>query len=74
MAKHTHAKYGKFQNVMARACGYIAIKAHTSVISTNSMSTAANMLFFKPNCSGVKAILKMMFNIKGNATINGIVF
>jgi hypothetical protein len=38
------------------------------------MSIAANKLFFRPNCKGVKAKLKMRFKIKGRATIKEIFF
>jgi hypothetical protein len=56
-ATDTHFAYGKM-NIMA------VIK----VISTNTMSIAASMLFCNPNCSGVKAKLNTKFNKKGKST------
>jgi hypothetical protein len=38
------------------------------------MSIADNKLFFNPNCNGVKARLKIIFNIKGSKTKKGISF
>ncbi len=60
--------------VIHRTCGKIAIIAHTRVPSTRSMSIAANMLLFSPNCIGVNIKLNMMFKMKGSATIHEICF
>lgn len=48
--------------------------AYISVPSTNRMSMAARRLFFNPNCSGVKAKLKIRLRINGKTIINGICF
>jgi hypothetical protein len=48
--------------------------AHIKVTSTSDISKAANILFFKPNCIGVNIRLKIIFKIKGRATINDICF
>ena len=48
--------------------------AQINVIKTNTISIAANRLFFSPNCNGVKDKLKIIFNRKGKKTMNGIVF
>jgi hypothetical protein len=53
---------------------HAAIRAHTSVASTSSISIDARRLFFKPNCNGVKAKLNIRFNTNGSATIAGISF
>jgi hypothetical protein len=38
----------------------------------SKISIEAKRLFFRPNCIGVKAKLKIKFKMKGNKTINGI--
>jgi hypothetical protein len=54
--------------------GYIAIIDQTSVPKTRRMSIAANVLFLRPNWSGVNMRLKTIFKMNGNATMRGISF
>lgn len=50
----------------------MAIIAQIRVPRTINISIADRKLFFKPNCKGVNIKLKIKFNKKGKATINGI--
>ena len=52
--------------------GNITTIAQISVINTKNISSVASGRLRNPNCIGVKARLKTMFRINGNATINGI--
>jgi len=52
----------------------MAIIAQIRVPKTRRISIAANKLFFKPNCKGVKAKLNMRLRIKGKTTIKATSF
>jgi hypothetical protein len=52
----------------------MAIIAQIMVPNTNNMSNVASILFFNPNCRGVKAALKTRFKAKGSATSGGSCF
>ena len=70
VANVTQSKYGNWINVIHCAKGKIIIIAQTNVPSTSKTSTAASVLFFKPNCIGVNAKLKTKFSKNGKAMAN----
>lgn len=74
VANETHSKYGICIYVTHLAYGHMATIAQIRVIKTKTMSIDARLRFFKPNCIGVNAKLKIKFKINGNKTKNGTCF
>lgn len=72
VANTTHNKYGICIYVTHRIYGQIAIIAHMSVPSTNNISILARGKLRKPNCIGVKSILKIILSKKGKNIKKGI--